>query len=521
MDLGEWAATPSGMRSIEDEAVKRGDISLEGLMERAGRQVAEAVLRERPKSVCIFCGKGNNCGDGLVCARYLAQAGKKVTVFLVSPERSSLAQKNAKRLEKEDVLVQTDLGLARQAVEQSEVIVDALFGFGFRGEAEGVYRTTIELINETKKSLGKMVFSIDVPSGLNAASGQVSTACVQADYTVTFTCPKVGLLLFPAASYSGRILLTDIGLPRELVERHASVELSSIQKMKELLPERKPTANKWSVGSVLIVAASAGLTGAASLAALGALRAGAGVVKLAVPESLLNVFEIKVTETLTSPLPEVEGAISSKALPSVVEEAERFKVVLLGPGLSRHPETQKLVRELVLKLEKPLVLDADGLNALAGQIGLLSQRKAPAVLTPHAGELSRLLGVGAAEIEQDRIGWAKRAAQESANVVVLKGARTVVASADRTSLNLSGNAGLAKAGTGDILAGLISALLAQGLSPHEAAFLGVYLHGLSADLAVRDLSELSLVASDLVGYLPKAIELTKMGVGKGEGGKVS
>jgi NAD(P)H-hydrate epimerase len=509
MDLGRWAATPSEMRIIENEVVEQGNISLEGLMEQAGRSVAEAILKERAKSVCIFCGKGNNGGDGLVCARYLAQAGREVTVFLASQGKSPLAQKNAQRLEKQNVLVQTDLGLARQAAERSDVLVDALFGFGFRGEAEGVYRTTIELVNEVKKNLGKRVFSIDVPSGIDATSGQVSTSCVKADYTVTFTCPKVGQLLFPAANFNGKILLTDIGMPQELVERHASVELSNSLRMKELLPERKPTAHKWSVGSVLIVAASAGLTGAASLAALGALRMGAGVVKLAVPESLLNVFEIKVSETLTMPLPEVEGAISSKAVPLIAKEAERFDVVLLGPGLSCHLEAQKLVRELVLKLDKPLVVDADGLNALTGQIGVLSQRKAPTVLTPHTGELSRLMGVGAAEIERDRINWAKRAAQASTGVVVLKGARTVIASANRTSLNLTGNAGLAKAGTGDVLAGLISALLAQGLSSHDAAFLGVYLHGLSADLAIKDLSEFSLVASDLMDYLPKAINLTK------------
>ncbi len=519
MDLGEWAATPGEMKSIEEEAVKGGNVSLESLMERAGRSVAEAVLKEQPKSVCIFCGKGNNGGDGLVCARYLAQAGKKVTVFLASQEMSALAEKNAKRLEKEDVLVQTDVGLARQAAEQSDVLVDALFGFGFRGEAEGVYRATIELINEVRGGLGKLVFSVDVPSGIDAANGRTSTVCVQADYTVTFTCPKVGLLVFPAASYAGEILLADIGVPQDIVKRQASVELSSSRKMKELLPERKPTAHKWSVGSILIVGASAGMTGAAALAALGALRMGAGVVKLAVPESLLSIFEVKVTEGLTMPLPEVEGVVSLEALPLILQEAERFEVILLGPGLSRHPEAQKLVQELILKLEKPLVLDADGLNALAGQIGLLSQRKASTVLTPHTGEVSRLLGISAAEIEQDRIGWAQRAAQAGMGVVVLKGARTVVASADRTSLNLTGNAGLAKAGTGDVLAGVISALLAQGVSPHDAAFLGVYLHGLSADIAVRDLSELSLVASDLVGYLPKAVELTKRGAGKG-GGKV-
>jgi NAD(P)H-hydrate epimerase len=501
--MAYWAVTSEEMKKIEEKALEGGKLTLTELMERAGRAVAEEVMKEEPHTVTVVCGRGSNGGDGLVCARYLAEAGKRVAVFLLeSTKLSSLSQENLNKLQGEEVVLKTGLKGLREALKKSDVIVDALFGFGFRGEMRSPYKECVEEVNKHSPR----VISIDVPSGLDASTGKVGGECIKASKTVTFTVPKIGLLLYPGVFYAGKLVVKEIGIPREIVEDISRVEVSNEKRMALLIPQRSPQVHKWSVGSVFIIAGSKGMAGAAILAAKGALRMGAGIVKLALPRSINDIVQTHIPECLTLPLLETEkGAISLDSLPLIKEEISRFDVVLLGPGISRNGETQKLVNDLISWLEKPLVIDADALFALTNQPEVLKEKEFPVVLTPHPGELSRFFSVSSREIAQNPLFWGEKAVELFNSIVVLKGARTLVFSKEKIFLNLTGNPGLATAGTGDVLSGFISSLLAQGLSAFNASSLGVYLHGLAADIATSTLTEYAFIASDIFQFLPKAI----------------
>jgi len=500
--MAKWAVTAEEMRKIEEKAVEEG-LTFTELMERAGRAVADEVLREEPHTVTVVCGKGNNGGDGLVCARYLAEAGKRVAVFLLESERiSPLSQEKLKKLRGKDVVLKTGLKGLREALKGSDVVVDALFGFGFRGEMRSPYKECVEEVNEYSRK----VISIDVPSGLNASRGKAEGECVRAGKTVTFIAPKIGLLLYPGASYAGEIVVKEIGVPERIVEEISRVEISTAERMASLLPSRSPQAHKWSVGSIFIVAGSKGMAGAAVLAAQGSMRMGAGIVKIALPHSISSIVQTSLPECLTLPLPETEsGTLSLDSLPVLKEEVSHYQVVLLGPGISRNSETRKVVMDLVHFLDKPMVIDADALFALTSKPEILREKEIPLILTPHPGELSRFFSASSQEIAENPLFWGEKAVELLNSLIVLKGARTVVFSKEKIFLNLTGNPGLATAGTGDVLSGIISSLLAQGLSAFNASSLGVYLHGLAADIAVSQLTQYSFLSSDLPHFLPQAI----------------
>ncbi len=493
------AVTAEEMRKIEEKAVREKQVTLEALMERAGQELAKEVLKEKPGKVVVVSGPGNNGGDGLVAARHLAAKGIETEVFLIAGRKSSsLLKKKLSELKKQRVKLITTIDELSLALKEKPIVIDAVFGFGFHGKAEGLFAQAIELINRSEAT----VYSADVPSGVNASSGQVAGPACRAKVTVTFSLPKLGLYLFPGSEFAGEVRVKKV-VPPPFLKEADGVEVLTGDKMKKLLPMRSKEANKWSVGSVLVVAGSAGMEGAAILAVRGAERTGAGIVKLVSAASLAPIYKANLIESLFLPLP--ENLNIEEKMKLIEKESLRYKVIAIGPGLKESPDTAELVKK-VFKLGKPVVADA---TALAYYPELaVEDLKAPVILTPHEGEFARLSGFSVAEIKENRLKTATDYINQTGRnnlILVLKGYRSLIVSLRRKALNLTGNPGLASAGTGDVLTGVIAALLAQGVDAFEAASLGVYLHGLAADLAVKDLGELSLTATDLVDYLPKAI----------------
>jgi ADP-dependent NAD(P)H-hydrate dehydratase / NAD(P)H-hydrate epimerase len=507
--------TGSQMAKLDRQAIERLGIPSLVLMEMAGRAVTEELCTRFPdiahKKIVVIIGKGNNGGDGLVVARSLIDLGAAVEVHaLCAPkEFSEETRHQAELLNKLGITLKHhtkphDMRALAQALADAELVVDGLFGTGFRGAAQGLAAEAIELINLSSA----FVCAIDIPSGVEADTGHVLGPAVYADLTVTFALPKLGLLLYPGRQYVGELVVKPIGYPRMLIDQYAStMTLVDAGWVREHLPKREPYSHKGDYGKVLVIAGSRGYTGASALCAEAALRAGAGLVYLAVPESLLIAMEAKLTEVIKLGLPEEDGSLAPAAIAKIFEMLEDKDVLIVGPGLGRHPHTIKTVRQLVAKADKPLVLDADGLNALGPEAKkILSQRTAPTVLTPHPGELSRLIAQGVEEIESDRVGVARKTAQQLNSVLVLKGVPTVVATPDgEVFINSTGNSGLASGGTGDVLTGCLGGLLAQGLDSMTASVCAVYLHGRAADLLKSELGEHGMIASDVLRALPRAL----------------
>jgi hydroxyethylthiazole kinase-like uncharacterized protein yjeF len=508
-------STAAEMKSIDRRAIREMGIPSLDLMERAGEAVAEvteAVLGETPDPrVVIVSGRGNNGGDGFVTARALRQKGMRVEVVLAADPASLSpdAAVNRDRAREMGIPIhaagdEAALGSFSDLLASADVVVDAILGTGVSGEVRELAKAAIEMVN----GRARRVVAIDVPSGLDADTGLILGECVRAAVTVTLGLPKRGHLLMPGRSRVGRLAVADIGIPREAVEAEGiEVEVFDPMTARDLLPFRAPDAHKWTCGHAVLVAGSTGLTGAAALASEAALRAGAGLTTLCIPKSLNAILEVKVTETMTRPMPETEeGSLSGYAEAPILEVVRSASAVILGPGLSQVPETSGLVRSLVPRIETPLVVDADALNAYSGG---RSFRHAPGVvpvLTPHLGELSRLTGAEKAEIAANRIESARRYARELDSVLLLKGLPTIVAHpSGRTSFNLTGSNALATAGSGDVLTGVIGGLLAQGLPPFDAARLGAHLHGAAGDLAAETYGFRSVIAGDVLEFLPQAI----------------
>ncbi len=504
--LPDWCtALPDAeqMRLIDRFAIdQRGVPSLE-LMERAGQGVAAALERRWPDGpAVVLCGKGNNGGDGLVVARLLRQRGRVVSVVVLGEpeEMSEDARANLARLGGEAPL---RLGSADAAawLGEAAVVVDALLGTGFQGAPHGAPAQAIEAIC----ALRAPVLSVDVPSGVDASSGVVQGGAVRASATVTFHAAKPGLWVHPGKEHAGEVEVLDIGIPRGAPSQ-AGAGLIDPGVMREL-PRRGASSTKFSSGHVLIVGGSRGLTGAPRMSAEGAMRAGAGYVTACVPDSLQPVLAAAGRpEMMTRPLSERDGALASEAAQEVLDAAARGGAVALGPGLGRSPAAAEFARDLALRLPLPLVLDADGLGAHAGMLSGLADRGAATVLTPHAGELGRLLGVESDQIQSHRIEHACHAAGLSQAVVVLKGDDTLVAEpSGMLAISRGGAPALASAGTGDVLSGVITALLAQGLDPFLAAAAGVWMHTRAGQIAAADLGcAEGVIAGDVIAALPRA-----------------
>ncbi len=504
--LPDWCtALPDAqqMRTVDRWAIDEQGVPSLQLMERAGQGVAAAVERICPDgSVAVLCGKGNNGGDGLVLARLLRERGRAVSVITVAEgqDMSADAQTNLARLSgpAPQRLGSAD---ASAALAGAAVIIDALLGTGFTGTPRGAVAEAIEAIS----ALSVPVVSVDVPSGVDASSGEVGGLAVKAISTVTFHAAKPGLWIAPGKQHAGEVEAIDIGIPRGAPSR-ADVGLIE-DPVLLTLPRRDASSTKFSSGHVLVVGGSRGLTGAPRMSAEGAMRAGAGYVTACVPDSLQPLLASGGRpEMMTWPLPEQDGALTPAAVSEVLAAAERGGALALGPGLGRTAQAIELARDLALRLPIPLVLDADGLNAHAELLPTLAGRSAASVLTPHAGELGRLLGVDSGEVSARRLEHVRRAAALAQAVVVLKGDDTLVAEPGGiVAVSRGGSPALASAGTGDVLSGVIAALLAQGLAAFVAACAGVLMHARAGRIAAREVGcAESVVAGDVIAALPRA-----------------
>ena len=491
---------------LDRETQARGVPAVE-LMERAGRAVARAAVEVAGRTygtrAVVVCGSGNNGGDGLVAARHLARWGVKVEVCSIEApgDRSGPAGANGARLGEQGLADRfyTRSDLAR-ALVHADVAVDAIFGTGFHGRPEGVWADAIVEINASPVP----VVAVDVPSGIDGATGAAPGEAIWAVLTVAFGAAKLGTVLLPGAERAGTVRVVDIGFLDDLLR--VEVELTEAHDVAAMLPTRRSQGHKRSSGVLLIVAGSRAMTGAPALIARAAGRVGAGLVTVATPHGSVPSVGSQVTEAIFLPLPETsEGTASLGALDQLLEAAEGADAVAIGPGLTRHDETAKLVRAVVDRCRVPVVLDADGLNAFEGDVERLGRRACDTVLTPHDGEFARLMLASVEEIAPDRVGAARALASRSGATTLLKGTRTVIASREGVvRVNPTGSVTLATAGTGDVLAGAIGGLLARGLSTIDAATAGAYVHGLAGLLAGRELGEGAL-AGDVVEWLPDAI----------------
>ena len=511
--------TAKEMQELDRRAVVEYGIPSLVLMENAGAETARALVTAYPAAsrVAVLCGRGNNGGDGFVVARHLLNRGTTVETLLLARRHDIKgdARVNLEILEKMggapvEVTGADGLAALPQRISRADVVVDALLGTGAQGPARDFLAEVIEAVNRAARP----VVSVDLPSGLSADDPEPPGPAVRAALTVTFALPKRCLLLYPAAGHAGTVRVVDIGLPADLCRDPAlTLGLLEAADAAAAFPPRDAAAHKGSFGHVLVIAGSVGKTGAAALASLAAQRVGAGLVTLAIPASLNDVMEIKLTEVMTEPLPETEArSLGLPALERLVRLAEGKSAVAIGPGLSTHPSTQKLVRELLPSLRLPVVLDADGINALAGQAQLLAGAGGPIILTPHPGELSHLLGVARDEVLRQRLCLVPEVASRFNVTLVLKMARTLIASGARETVIVpTGNPGMATGGTGDVLTGLIAGLLAQGADLGLAARAGAYVHGLAGDLAAERLGQEAMLAGDLLECVPEAIRRVKGG----------
>jgi ADP-dependent NAD(P)H-hydrate dehydratase / NAD(P)H-hydrate epimerase len=502
--------TAAEMRELDRRTIEDLGVPSVVLMENAGRSTYQVLRREFPElsgAVAVLAGRGNNGGDGLVVARYLANDGFPVSVFLLASRDQvrgdalvNLKILEAMGLEVEEVLGEDQLSAVAHRLSRADLVVDALLGTGLNSPVRGLLAQLIDRVNQVRSP----VLAVDIPSGLSADTGEPLGPTVEADVTVTYGFPKLGQITLSGREYVGQLWLVDISIPPALAQG-LKTELAEASEMRLLLPRRPLASHKGTFGHLVVVAGSEGKTGAAALTAEAGLRSGAGLVTAAAPASLNDILELKLTEAMTLPLPEAEGArvLGEKALGALKDFLTGKTAAALGPGLGAHPETQALVRALIRDCPLPLVIDADGVNALAGQVETLKRAPGPRILTPHPGEMSRLLGIGAQEVQSRRLDTAREFASAHGVWLVLKGAQTVVAAPDgRVSLNPTGNPVLASGGTGDVLTGLIGGWLAQGLPPWDAARLGVYLHGLAADFLAEVVGPRGHIAGDLLACFP-------------------
>lgn len=511
--------TAEAMREVDRAAIEELGIPGLVLMENAAIGVVDAIGEVYPgaESAVLFCGPGNNGGDGLAVARHLAVRGYGVEVFLVSGRSgpvelagdagTQLAIGRKLELPIREICPGDDLAPALAAAREADLVVDALFGTGLARPLEGIFAALVTALDE----LPVPRVAVDLPSGLSGSRSDVFGPCLRADLTVTFAAPKRAHVFPPASARVGTLVVTDLGFPPALIEQvteeGGGVHLLTAEELAGLLPDREAGTHKWDYGHALIVAGAPGKAGAAILACRAAVRVGTGLVTAAVPAPILDVVDLGSVESMTLALPAgPAGQLAEGAAAAALAAAEGKDAVAVGPGLGSDPEgAAPAIRRLVAECPLPLVLDADGVNAFAGRAVELAGRPGPTVLTPHPGEMGRLLGITTAEVQADRIAAVRRAAAETGAVAVLKGHLTLVAAPDgEVWVNPTGNPGMASGGTGDVLTGMIAGLLAQGLEALDAARLGVYLHGLAGDAAAARRGEPALAAGDLIDALPDA-----------------
>lgn len=512
--------TSAQMKWIDSTAINRYGIPGVVLMENAGRRVAEEVIRllgGQAGKIVLFAGKGNNGGDVMVTARHLYNKGMEVKVFLLGREddikgdsKVNLDIARKINIPVLPLLEGGDLKEVERALEWGQVVVDGIFGTGLKGDVRGIPRQVIRLINNSSCR----VISVDIPSGVHGDTGEICGECVKADLTVTFGYPKLGLLQYPGAEYTGELVIADISIP-SLIGDEAGLNMYLITNdyIRSLIPPRRPNSHKGTYGRGLIVGGSEGMTGAVALASTGCLKSGAGLIKAAIPTALNPILENKLTEVMTVALGERDSTrLEMSSINRLEELLDEADAVALGPGMGVDRERVKVVEFIISKSRVPLVLDADALNCIALDPQILSKVSAPVIITPHPGEMARLLKCSVSDVQKDRVAAARYFSQEWGVITVLKGANSVIASPQgNIYINTTGNPGMASGGMGDVLTGVITGLLCQRLEPIQAACAGVYIHGLAGDIVASDKGEYGLTATQVAERIPEAIKLTKEG----------
>ncbi len=499
--------TVQEMRELDRRAIEEFGLSGDILMENAGQavyEVAKAEFGTEGRRFVVLCGGGNNGGDGLVVARKLHSVGAEVRVYLLADESSlhGAARRNLDAAMRAGIPLQRlrtveDLSLGRSG----DVLIDAIFGTGLSRSPEGLHREVIERV----KVFNQPILSVDIPSGVNGDTGAVPDIAVRATCTVTFGVPKRGNLLQPGRELSGRLYVSHISFPPSLYCADSQVVTNRLSP----LSPRPAECHKGDFGDVLFVAGARAYLGAPLLASMSFLKAGGGYARLAAPASITPFLATRASEVVMVPLQETaDGSIALSNLDGLCALADNVDMVVVGPGVSLNEETQELVRRLVSRVTKPILVDGDGLTAIAADGEMVRGREAPVVLTPHAGEMSRLLGVSVAAVAYDRVTAVQDASRRLNAVVLLKGSSSLVAEPDGpVSINLSGNPGMATAGSGDVLSGTIAALHGLGLGLREAAEVGAFIHGLAGDLAAEAKGQDGVVAGDIMEHLPRAMRL--------------
>ena len=498
--------TARDMRLVEAAAVA-GGLDYPRLMENAGSAAGRMIRSRyevRGRKVSVLCGKGNNGGDGFVVARKLMEAGAEVTVVLLcgKPATSDAADMYARAvgIGAAQCNLETEPYVAMTAVREAEMLVDAVYGIGFHGRLPDALRPVFRLVNQSDAP----VIALDVPSGFSADSGVYDEDTIRAEYTVTFTAMKPGLLVHGASELTGPVEVAQIGIDPALLDQYApSQTIVDWEMVRACFLPRPLDSHKGTYGRVLAVCGSVGMAGAAMLAVRAAQRCGAGLVAAALPRSLYPAVAGQNLEAVYRLLPETsDGLVAAEARHLLREELGRASAVLCGCGLGRGDSVTAVVEDLLAQASCPVVLDADGINAAAGHIHIGKTARVPVVLTPHPGEMARLIGCRIEDVQQNRVETARSFAEEQKAVVVLKGYQTVIAAPGRAVLlNKSGNPGMAAAGSGDVLAGMIASLIAQGMEPAQAAMCGVHLHGLAGDRAAARLSQHAMQPSDMIEEL--------------------
>ncbi|HEX2966729.1 MAG TPA: NAD(P)H-hydrate dehydratase [Syntrophorhabdaceae bacterium] len=512
--------SPARMAACDAYAINTWGIPSAVLMENAGRNtyrlVKERYLENKLSRISVICGKGNNGGDGFVFARYALADGYRVKVYGPANTETlkgdaALNMKLYSSVGGEIVSYESSPKLMRDALKNTDVIIDALFGTGLSKEVQGIEKLLIEAINRSEKS----VIAIDMPSGIDGEKGVPLGVAVKATHTFTYGYPKTGQIVYPGADYVGKLTVVDISIPA-MAEGVIGIDGHVIdgEMIRGFLKTRLASSHKGTYGHIAVIAGSKGKTGAAHMASLAALRIGAGLVTLAIPESLNEIMEVKLTEVMTNPVQDGGKGFFPLACLDELKEFVRDKdLLVIGPGLSQSDDTMKLVRELVMTAGKPIVMDADGINAFKGHSELFKEIPSDVMLTPHPGELARILGVTPKDINNDRIAIGRGFVERHKVNLLLKGARSILFATDgQVFFNLTGNPALAKGGSGDILTGFIGGLIGQGYTMQEAAILAVYIHGYIADTYREESgSEVDLLASDLLTGIGKTLDVLRRG----------
>lgn len=502
-----YYVTPSQMKVIENNSDKSG-VSYEQLMKNAGSELAQFISSlniDFSGGIVFFCGSGNNGGDGFVAAKYLSEIGQKITVVLMdgdpSTELSAKMYCELSESSSEVLFLNDNIDKIFSKISTATVIVDSVFGTGFHGEIPPQIKACFSY---AQRSLAKKI-AVDVPSGGNSTTGEIAEGTLSCDYTVTFANKKIGMEFYPLKKYCGEIVVCNIGIKKECYTNiDRPIIDCELEQIKKLIPERTPLSHKGNFGKLLNISGSKRMSGAAAMSTLAALRCGVGICTLATSKSVAESLSSSIYETMYLPLKEnTDGGISSSNIKDLITYAEECTAVAIGCGLSVSDDSQKIVTEIIKNVSCPIILDADGINCIAPCIDLIKDTRASIIITPHPGELARIFKISVEEALRDRLKLAIKLSSEYGITVVAKGAPTIIAGANGFCyLSRTGNAGLSRGGSGDVLTGMIASFAAQGLEPVDAAVAGTYLHGLAADMTAEKLSMQGMLPTDVIAELP-------------------